>query len=270
MREQIVNFRSYDGCNLEGTLVRAENESAALLFVHGITSSRDELGFHSDFAAFLGRSGVSSLRFDFRFHGKYESSLEDLTLCGIINDIDAAYEALCSHVIPATKRFFLVATSFGAGLSAYWASQASVPQLKKIILNAPVIDYEDDVLRRNGLIDDGVLASKAVKKLDQRGYVRSSDIRFGRALINELKYINGIAAIKQLKNRIEIFHGDQDEDVPISSSKKFKARETKLHVIKGVGHGFGVEGDEDLDYPETKQIHKTIYKKSLRIINSSL
>ena len=53
MKTKIVKFKSYDGYELEGTLLKAENEKGALLFVHGITSSRDELGFHSDYAQFL-------------------------------------------------------------------------------------------------------------------------------------------------------------------------------------------------------------------------
>jgi len=53
MKTMILKFKSLDGYSLEGTLTKAANEKGALLFVHGITSSRDELGFHSDYAQFL-------------------------------------------------------------------------------------------------------------------------------------------------------------------------------------------------------------------------
>ncbi|MGI8582355.1 MAG: alpha/beta hydrolase family protein [Chitinophagaceae bacterium] len=270
MGKKLIKFKSYDGYELIGTVQKGDIERAGLLFVHGITSSRDELGFHSDYAIYLAENGITTLRFDYRFHGVNESSLEELSLCGIVNDIDAAFTALLNNVDSQIKSFFIVGTSFGGGLSAYWVDSNKKNEIKKLILNAPVISYENDVLERNDLITDGVLSEKAQKLLKKKGFINSSGIHFGRALINELKYINGIKALQSLGNKIVIFHGDNDEDVPLTSSKKYKSETTDLEIIKGVGHGFGVEDDEDLDFPETKQIHREIYAKALTIIESSL
>lgn len=272
MEEEIIKFKSYDGYELEGTLINADKEKGALLFVHGITSSRDELGFHSDYAKFLSENGITTLRFDYRFHGGKNdgnTKLESLSLCGIVNDIDAAFAALVSNVETKTKSFFIVGTSFGGGLSAYWVD-SSKKEIKKVILNAPVINYENDVLERNGLVSDGLLSDKAQKQLHKKGFVNSSDIHFGRGLINELKYVNGINALQNLGSKVVIFHGNEDEDVPLTSSKKYKSSATQLEIIPKVGHGFGVEDDGDLDFPETKEIHRDIYKIALKIIESSL
>ena len=270
MNETKITFKSYDGYLLEGTLTRAHNEKAAALFVHGITSSRDELGFHSDYAAYLGINGISSLRFDLRFHGINESNLKELSLCGIVNDINAGFNALKEHINEQTNSFFLIGTSFGGGLAAYWADFFDKREVKKVILNAPVLDYENDVLERNNLIKDRLLSEKAQNELNKKGFVSSSDIHFGRALINELKYINGLKPVKHLGGRVTIFHGDEDEDVPLIMSKKNKAKKNKLIIVKGVGHGFGVEDDEDLDFPETKAIHASIYSTALKIMNKCL
>lgn len=270
MKEKIIKFNSYDGYELEGTLIKSDKEKGALFFVHGITSSRDELGFHSDYAQYLSENGITTLRFDYRFHGVNEEKLENLSLCGIVNDIDAAFTELKSDTDAKTKSFFIVGTSFGGGLSAFWVDTKGVKEIKKVILNAPVINYENDVLERNNLISDGLLSKKAQKQLKKKGFVNSSDIHFGRGLINELKYVNGIKAIQNLGSKVVIFHGDEDEDVPLDSTKKYKSNSTGLEIIKGVGHGFGVENDEDLDFAETKEIHRGIYKKALKIIESSL
>lgn len=273
MEQKIIEFKSYDGYNLEGTLINSENEKGALLFVHGITSSRDELGFHSDYAKFLAKNGITTLRFDYRYHGGVNdgnTDLESLSLCGILNDIDAAFTALKSNVGNTLKSFFIVGTSFGGGLSAYWVDSNKKEEIKKVILNAPVINYEDDVLERNDLVNNGLILEDAQKQLNQNGFVDSSDIHFGRGLINELRYVNGINAIKNLGSKVVIFHGDEDEDVPLSSSQKYKSQSTGLEIINGVGHGFGVEDDEDLDFPETKEIHREIYMKALNIIENSL
>ncbi len=273
MKESIIKFKSYDGYELEGTLLKADKEKGALLFVHGITSSRDELGFHSDYAEFLGKNGISTLRFDYRFHGgknEGDTKLENLSLCGIVNDIDAAFASLKSKAEEKTKSFFIVGTSFGGGLSAYWVDATNKKEIKKVILNAPVINYENDVLERNALLINGLLSTKAQKQLEKKGFVISSDICFGRGLINELKYVNGINALQNLRNKVVIFHGNEDEDVPLTSSEKYKSTATKLEIIPKVGHGFGVKDDEDLNFPETKKIHRDIYEKALRIIESTL
>lgn len=273
MKETTLKFKSYDGYPLTGTLIKAEKEKAALLFVHGITSSRDELGFHSDYAKYLSENGISTLRFDYRYHGGKidgSSKLENLTLSGILNDIDAAFLTLKLNVGLNVNSFFVIGTSFGGGLTAYWSDFNNKTEVKKIILNAPVLNYEDDVLDRNNLMENGSMSNKAQKQLAQKGYLNSSGIHFGRGLLNELKYINGIRALKNLGNKVVIFHGNDDDDVPIMSSKKYKSEETRLEIIKKVGHGFGVENDEDLNYPETKAIHRDIYKKALEIIEGSL
>jgi pimeloyl-ACP methyl ester carboxylesterase len=273
MIEQNFKFKSYDGTELSGTLFKADKEKAALVFVHGITSSKDELGFHSDYATFLAENGITSLRFDYRFHGgknEGNTKLENLSLCGIVNDIDAAFSTLKNNVDNETEAFFIVGTSFGGGLSAYWVDATNKSEIRKIILNAPVINYEDDVLERNQLVDNGLLSVKAQKQLKGKGFVESSDIHFGRGLINELKYVNGINALQNLGSRVVIFHGNDDDDVPLTSSKKYKSSETQLEIILKVGHGFGVENDEDLDFPETKEIHRSIYEKALKIIEATL
>jgi pimeloyl-ACP methyl ester carboxylesterase len=273
MNEKIIKFKSYDGYELEGTLIKADKEKAALFFVHGITSSRDELGFHSDYAQYLSENGITTLRFDYRFHGgdnDGNTKLESLSLCGIVNDIDAAFAALKSNTSSRTKSYFIVGTSFGGGLSAFWVDRNNKNEIKKVILNAPVINYENDVLERNGLIVNAALSEKAQKHLKKKGFVNSSNIHFGRGLINELNYVNGINALQNLGNKVVIFHGNDDEDVPLASSKKYKSNKTQLEIIPKVGHGFGVEDDEDLDFPETKVIHRGIYKKALTIIESNL
>jgi esterase/lipase len=267
MAEKNIKFISYDGYHLEGTLNSAPNENAAVLFVHGITSSRDELGFHSDYAKFLSENKISSLRFDYRYHGVFETdSLVNLTLCGIVNDIEASYVALRENISNKVKKIFIIGTSFGGGLAVYWANFYNRKEVKKIILNAPVINYENDVLERNGFLKDGILSNKGKIELEKNGYVNSSDIHFGRGLINELKYVNGIKSLQDLGDKVTIFHGKDDEDVPIESSIKYKSSKTKLIKIDKVGHGFGIEIDEDLTHPETKKIHNSIYKKALRIL----
>src|SRR5690606_6180619 len=108
------------------------------------------------------------------------AKLKKLTLSGIVNDIEAAFLALKDNVGSDIKSFFIVGTSFGGGLSAFWVDFFGKSEIKKVILNAPVINYEDDVLERNNLIKNDILIEKAQKQLNKNEYVKSSDIQFGR------------------------------------------------------------------------------------------
>src|SRR5580765_5583595 len=91
--ETTLQFRSYDGTPLEGTYASGgAGSDAVVILVHGITSSRDEFGLFSGLAAHLAREGRPSFRFDYRCHGKSDLPIEELTLAGIVNDVESAAE----------------------------------------------------------------------------------------------------------------------------------------------------------------------------------
>jgi uncharacterized protein len=254
------HFRSYDGTALEGTLVEGEGPRAAVvLMVHGITSSRDEFGLFSGFAEHLAREGTPSFRFDYRCHGVNEQRMESLTLSGIVNDVEAA--AACALAQTRASRIHVVGMSFGGGLSAFWAA-ATKNTVSSVVMLAPVIDYEEDVLGQHGLLSNGTLDEDARRLLQEQGFLETDGIRYGPALLNELRYISGIEGIRRLKCESLIVHGDADTVVPYASSERF----VKLHPgcrlvnIPGTDHGFGIGDDEDLSSPETKAKHQEVFQ----------
>jgi uncharacterized protein len=151
--------------------------------------------------------------------------------------------------------------SFGGGLSAFWASRTH-KHVASVVMLAPVIDYEEDVVGQHGLIGHGVLVARAQKTLQQVGYLETDGVRYGRALINELRYISGIEGISRLRCHSLIIHGDADSVVPYSSSQKFVTLnpQCRLVNIPGTDHGFGVPEDEELSSPETKVKHRQVFE----------
>ena len=258
--ERNLQFRSYDGTLLQGTFNEAfpEHDAVALL-IHGITSSRDEFGLFSGLAEYIGRRGIPSLRFDYRCHGESRQGIETMTLAGVVNDIEAA--ARCAVKESGLSAIHAIGMSFGGGLSAYWAANTE-QAVKSVVLFAPVIDYEEDVLGQHGLMAENTLTETAQNHLGEHGFVTTDEIPYGRALVNELPYINGIAALKGITCGCLILHGDADSVVPYASSEKFAAvcPGCELVSIAGTDHGFGVEGDEDLSSPETKAKHEEVYE----------
>jgi pimeloyl-ACP methyl ester carboxylesterase len=252
-------FLSYDGAKLEGTLrVPGGRCERIALLVHGITSSRDELGLFSGLAKHLAERGVASFRFDYRCHGVNSQPMQTMTLAGIVNDIEAGF--LCANELMQPASVHPIGMSFGGGLTAYWAATTDA-NVESVVLLAPVIDYQQDVLGQHGLLDGERVANLASRSLLNSGYVETDGIQYGAALVNELPHINGIAGLKRLKCRSLILHGDADSVVPYSSSAKFAALNTRCNLVNvpGTDHGFGVPGDEDLTSPETKARHAEVF-----------
>ena len=84
-------FRSRDGVLLSGTLTRPASARGLVLLIHGVHGDREEHGFYGDISEELLKHGLASFRFDWRCHGVDAARpIQELSLAGILNDIDAA------------------------------------------------------------------------------------------------------------------------------------------------------------------------------------
>lgn len=253
MSEAQVEFSSYDGLKLQGTFRKNEGVHLGnMLFVHGIFASRDEDGFYTTLANRLAEIGVASLRFDFRCHGVNTLPFENLSLAGIVNDIDAAFGKLEQVANQASKNF-VFASSFGGGVSAFWAKRNGIDKINTVFLLAPVISYEWDVRKTSGKDLEPQLASV--------GYVDYVNHKIGRALVNEMPYINGIDAVSSPIFNVVIFHGTADDDVPLASSEKYlcKTDKCKLITIPDAGHGLVAPGEAEAEGPLTRANYEIVF-----------
>lgn len=254
MTETTESFLSYDGLTLYGTYRKPEDAiRAVMLLVHPITANR---AFYEDEANFYAKHGIATLRFDYRCHGVDRTPLQELSLCGIVNDIDAAFSHLEQLVGENVQARYLMGTSFSGGLTAYWAFH-NANRLSRLFLWAPVINYEEDMSHDAG---------DWVKSLQEYGYVNyPGGRRLGRPLINEMKYINGIQALSSPRVPVLIFHGDKDNNVPISSSRRYCKPNgaCELFVIQGGGHMLDVPGDDE----QTQKNQLSLFKEVVRNIN---
>ena len=267
--ETTVQFQSFDGTSLEGTYTGGTSGSKDIaILIHGITSSRDELGLFSGLAEHLAEKGVPSFRFDYRCHGTSKLPMQTMTLAGVVNDIEAAAAVALSQADASSVH--VIGMSFGGGLSAYWAAKTMV-SVESVVLLAPVIDYQEDVLGQHGAIVEGELRKEMAQVLKCQGYVETDGIRYGGALLNELRFISGAEGLNQLKCNALILHGDADSVVPYSRSERFAQmhEHCKLINISGTDHGFGVVDDEDLSSPETKRRHREVWSIISRFIKEA-
>lgn len=257
MTETIESFISYDGLELHGTYrVPADAVQAALVLVHPITADQT---FFTDEAEFYAKHGIATLRFDYRCHGGDETPMQELSLCGIVNDIDAAFTHLEKLTGDTVQHRYLMGISFSGGLAAYWADH-NAARLRRLFLWAPVINYEDDMAHDAG---------DWVKSLRHHGHVKYPGGRpLGRPLMNEMRYINGIQALQSPKVAVLIFHGDKDDNVPIASSQQYcqPAGKCELFVIPGGGHMLDVPGDD----AQTEKNQVSVFKEVARIIQADV
>ena len=256
-----LTFRSFDGTVLAGTFAsgRPASDTVAIL-VHGITSSRDELGLFSGLASYLATKGVPSFRFDYRCHGKSKRPMKTMTLAGIVNDIESA--ATLGLVQAQASRVHVVGMSFGGGLAAFWAATTTLT-VASVVMLAPVIDYEEDILGQHSAVVDGKLTAEAMEQLSEQGCIEMDGICYGSALLNELRFISGVEGLRRLQCDSLILHGDADSIVPYASSERFVALNDHCQLVNiaGTDHGFGVGDDEDLSSPETKKKHQEVFER---------
>lgn len=266
--EEEVRFHSADGTALRGTLRTAPSPRMGVLFVHGITVDREEDGFYRTFAARLDDAAATSLRFDLRAHGKSGGSYEGVTLSGVINDIGSAYGLLASRLPPGAPAF-VVAASFGGGLSACWAAAAAAAGRgaapRGLVLLNPLFDYGKRMVFDKPYWDGSGLTEDGLRSLAERGWLDHNGFRIGPAMFNELLHLQPYARVRDIDIPLITIHGDADSMVPHDISRRCtgEARDSEFVTVEGADHGFVHPDDEDYTHPDTLRFRDSVYEKAL-------
>ena len=258
-----VEVRSLDGLRLRGTLaVPSSARGPAVVLVHGGGVTREEGGFFARLASGLAESGQPSLRFDFRAHGESEGQGEDLTIAGVTNDIRAAV----THVreVTGSGPVGLIGASFGGGISAFFAAQYP-DQVRRLVLFNPLLDYKIRFIDDKPEWDGDQISEQAGQKLTIQGFLaHSPTFRLGRALLNEIFYLNPRQALSGLTAPTLLVHGTRDTFVPIESSRaavgQITNAEARLIEIDGAQHGFAVHDDPLYREPQTQQWQASVIR----------
>jgi alpha-beta hydrolase superfamily lysophospholipase len=215
-----IEFRSLDGLRLAGTFVEvASRTSNPLVLVHGGGATREEGGFFTRLADSLGGAGVPSLRFDLRAHGASEGAQDELTLCGVVNDIRSA--ATEARRLAGSERTHVLGTSFAGGLAAFFAAHHNA-QVDRLVLLNPLIDYKGRFVDQKPYWHDDVIDSDAADELARNGFLEHSPtFRLGRALLNEVFYIRPADVLGAVDAPTLVVHGTRDTFIPVESSRTY-------------------------------------------------
>lgn len=253
---QETSFHSLDGLRLSATLVTpvAPAKSWTVL-VHGGGVTRAEGGFFVRLATGLASAGIGSLRFDLRGHGESEGRQEDLTLSSLVNDIRAAAEHV-SSINGIDGAANIVGASFGGGVSGYYA--ANYPErVRRLVLLNPLLNYKRRLVDEKPYWHNDRIDESAAQELATDGFLpRSLTFRLGRALLNEVFYLQPHRVLPDFQAPTLFIHGTRDTFIPVDSSRwaadQMKAP-ARLLEIEGSQHGFAVHNDPQYQDPQSQQ-----------------
>lgn len=268
--ETILRFTSFDGTPIEGILNRPFDDHirGVFLLMHGIPSGKDEWGFYSDMAMCLSENNFASFRFDFRYNGNKEPlPMTDLTLSGMVNDIEAAYIFIKKQFLD--HKFYVVGTSCGGGVTVRWLNVFN-HNIDGCFLMAPVLDYvfEATGITRRDLIKHNYELPLSIVETLNEGYV-NQDIRYGKEFFNDAILFDGKNELTMCSKKVIIIQGTDDTVVPIGITKyMIEGLDIKLIEIPCADHGFAVEGDDLLTFPETKKNHYSVYQMIVKELSN--
>ncbi len=255
MQLTTTTWRTLDGLQLAGTLVVPDEPAKrAIVLAHGAGVDREEGGFFTRLAQGLGKVSVASLRYDLRGHGESGGRLEEATLAAHLNDIRVAL----AQVREATgaRDISLLGTSFGGGLTAYYAAKQP-DELTRLVLLNPQLNYKARYVDQKPYWSNDYLDDEAAKALSEQGYIsHRPGVKHGRALLNEVFWIRPVDVLGDIKPPTLIVHGTKDTFIPIESSRAAAQQlqaEHKLVEIDGAQHGFAVHDDPQYLNPQSQE-----------------
>jgi pimeloyl-ACP methyl ester carboxylesterase len=253
--EEPVQFRSPDGLRLCGTLTTSDQPTVgAAVLVHGGGVTRDEGGFFTRTSAGLATAGIATLRFDFRGHGESEGRQEDLTICGVANDIGAAVQQVGSRT--GGTAVHLLGASFGGGITGFFAARHA-DQVQSLVLINPLLNYKKRFVADKPYWSNDQIDETAGRQLTAQGFLdHSPTFKLGRALLNEIFFVQPHLVLPQITAPTLFIHGTGDTFIPVESSRAAVGQiraQSRLVEIEGAQHGIAVHDDPGYRDPRTKQ-----------------
>lgn len=224
------------------------------LLVHGGGVTREEGGFFTRLAAGLADAGIASLRYDLRGHGESQGRPEESSLASHLNDIQVARRHLIEAV--GVSNTNIIGTSFGGGLTAYYAAKRPDELIRLVLLN-PQLNYKNRYIdQKPHWVSDFLDDEKAAELTRQRYINHSATVKHSRAFLNEVFWIRPNEVIGEITAPTLLIHGTKDTFVPVETSRQAASQlrvEHELVEIEGAQHGFAVHDDPQYLNPQSQQ-----------------
>jgi len=223
-----------------------KNPPVAVMY-HGFTGYKDEIHFmFSKTSEALEQAGIASLRFDFAGSGSSDGRFSDMTFSSELQDASAIFDYAGGLEWADTRRIFLLGMSMGGAIAGIIAAR-NRDRTAKLCLWAPA-----------GMIRD-VIVGLVRQRTGGFRYNDQDVIDFGahavsRRFFDDAETLDIYSASAGYTNPVRLFHGDADDIVDISNSRKYLSLygdRAELTVVPGANHTFDSLPWESLVIGET-------------------
>lgn len=195
----------------------------------------------------LNEMGFSTVRFDFRAHGKSSgNSITDSTISGELADLEAVVDFLRKQGISWTG---LAGASLGGGIAALYAEKHP-ETTDALFLANPAINFEEGYLKSAAVRWAMKELANIYRRTKHQGFeefieVTSRKFKEGKKLFNEMKLYSPCKSLQKYTGKLLIVQGDRDslvdhQDVITCYEGLFNPHK-RLEIIKGSEHGFHEE-----------------------------
>lgn len=235
-----MKIKTSDSYLLDVVLNKVSGSTEGIILAHGMTVDKNDEGIFVRAEKELNEAGFSTLRFDFRAHGKSQgNSVEDFTISGEIKDLEAVVDYFEKEGI---QNIGLAGASFGGGISALYAGKHS-SKLKALFLANPCLDYGKCFLNPTTPWAKEHFEN-VFERIDKDGAIKigSRQFQVGRQLFEEMSDYNPCRELDKYRGPIFMVHGDKDSKVDCGDAvdcfEGLSAEDKELKVLKGSEHGF--------------------------------
>jgi len=207
--------------------VNAGNNLPAVILSHGFGGNYNT---NSRYAMELAKLGYFAYTFDFRggsTNSRSQGSNLKMSVFTEENDLKSVVSMVQSLDYIDSNRIYLFGTSQGGLVSAMTAADIK-DEIKGLILLYPAFSIVDDAKAKYKTADD----------IPDTVYYLWMTV--GKVYFENLIDYDVYGDVTKYADNVLIIHGDNDNIVPLSSSKKAvqEYNSATLKIIKGAGHGF--------------------------------
>lgn len=218
-----------DNGTLRGFLHKPDKDENVPLVIlyHGFTGSKNSNNFlFVQFARFLAKKGIAALRFDFTGTGDSDKDFHTMTFSKELFEANKILDY--AKTLPFVKYIVVLGLSMG-GVIATQLCKSRIDDIDKLILWSPAGNMRGYAKKADELAP--VL---------ENGNYELGGIELGRKFVDELKTKNLFSGIEVYDKPVAIFHGTEDEQVPIRIANKYKEKyiNCELHIIQNGDHTF--------------------------------
>lgn len=226
-----------DGHEIHPILTGPADARRLCIMLHGLTSDCHEDGLFDDQAACLAESGVASIRFDFRGHGRSAIPSERMTIAGEITDLETVLAAVSDY-----PEIVLLSHSFAGAVTGLLPPMVQ-DRFHRICLWSPVVSIWHTFIRPELPWQiEKFGAARFCKHIGGggRGITIDGVWYAGLPLLFEGFRKNPEPGLRRLRQPLLILHGDADKVVSHARSQALAAAvpQARFVSVPGADHGY--------------------------------